>query len=49
MAVVRPSVSSRRATAVVRAGLEYDQLKGLSVVKANSGERVELLSLWQVR
>lgn len=48
VAVTRPSVSSRRSTTVVRAGLEYDQLKGLSVVRANSGERVELLSLWQV-
>ncbi|GAX81819.1 hypothetical protein CEUSTIGMA_g9247.t1 [Chlamydomonas eustigma] len=39
--------ASKRTTVSVQAGLEYNQLKGISVVKANTNERVELLSLWQ--
>ncbi len=50
----RPRLSSnlkpaRLSSVRVRAGVEYDQLKGVSVTKAGSGESVELLSLWQAR
>jgi hypothetical protein len=40
--------ASRKTNVPVYAGLEYNKLKGISVVKANTNERVELLSLWQV-
>lgn len=32
----------------VRAGAEYDSLKSLVVLKASTGEPVELLKLWEV-
>eukprot|EP00955_Chlamydomonas_euryale_P084781 364003-Chlamydomonas_euryale.AAC.29 len=39
---------SRGGRLAARAGMEYDQLRGVEIVKAASGERVELLSLWKV-
>ncbi|KAG1676150.1 hypothetical protein FOA52_004990 [Chlamydomonas sp. UWO 241] len=51
---VRPAVRAaprqrvvRQRVVRVRAGLEYEQLQGLKVVRASTGEEVELLSLWQ--
>jgi hypothetical protein len=40
---------SRARCVRVRASAEYDALKGLRVLKASTGEPVELLDLWQVR
>jgi hypothetical protein len=49
----RPPAAARpagRAQCVrVRASAEYDALKGLRVLKASTGEPVELLDLWTVR